>query len=100
MIAPVGAPSFPEAVRWGKRGSYHALKSILKKKGFSTGVGDEGGFAPVVPSNLEPAALITEANTAGRGMRREKRSPLVLDPAASGFYDQGRLQSEGQRRRL
>lgn len=87
MIAPVGAPSFPEAVRWGSE-VYHALKSILKKKGFSTGVGDEGGFAPVVPSNLEPAALITEAIQQA-GYAPGKEISLVLDPAASGFYDQG-----------
>jgi enolase len=87
MIAPVGAPNFPEAVRWGSE-VYHTLKSILKKKGFSTGVGDEGGFAPVVPSNLEPAALITEAIQQA-GYAPGKEISLVLDPAASGFYEQG-----------
>lgn len=88
MIAPVGAPDFPEAVRWASE-VYHALKSALKKKGLPTGVGDEGGFAPQVPSNLEPASLIVEAiELAGYAAGRE--ISLVLDPAASGFYEDGK----------
>jgi len=88
MIAPVGAPDFPEAVRWGSE-VYHALKTVLKKKGLSTGVGDEGGFAPQVPSNLEPASLIVEAISQA-GYTPGKEISLVLDPASSGFYENGK----------
>ncbi|HWQ67821.1 MAG TPA: phosphopyruvate hydratase [Methanospirillum sp.] len=88
MIAPVGAPDFPEAVRWGSE-VYHTLKSVLKKKGFSTGVGDEGGFAPQVPSNLEPASLIVEAIEL-TGYAPGKEISLVLDPASSGFFEDGK----------
>lgn len=87
MIAPVGAPDFPEAARWGCE-VYHALKSVLKKKGLSTGVGDEGGFAPQVPSNLEPAVLIVHAIEEA-GYTPGKEIALVLDPASSGFYENG-----------
>lgn len=88
MIAPVGAPNFPEAVRWGCE-VYHSLKSVLKKKGLSTGVGDEGGFAPIVPSNLEPASLIVHAIEEA-GYAPGKEISLVLDPASSGFYEDGK----------
>ncbi len=88
MIAPVGAPNFPEAVRWGCE-VYHSLKSVLKKKGLSTGVGDEGGFAPIVPSNLEPASLIVHAIEEA-GYKPGKEISLVLDPASSGFYEDGK----------
>jgi enolase len=87
MIAPVGAPDYPEAVRWGCE-VYHSLKSVLKKKGLSTGVGDEGGFAPIVPSNLEPASLIVHAIEEA-GYSPGKEIALVLDPASSGFYEDG-----------
>lgn len=87
MIAPVGALDFPEAARWGCE-VYHALKGVLKKKGLSTGVGDEGGFAPAVPSNQEPASLIVQAiEEAGYAPGRD--IALVLDPASSGFYEDG-----------
>ncbi|MCA1916252.1 phosphopyruvate hydratase [Methanospirillum hungatei] len=88
MIAPVGAPDYPEAVRWGCE-VYHSLKSVLKKKGLSTGVGDEGGFAPIVPSNLEPASLIVHAIEEA-GYSPGKEIALVLDPASSGFYEDGK----------
>ena len=88
MIAPVGAPNFPEAVRWGCE-VYHSLKSVLKTKGLSTGVGDEGGFAPIVPSNLEPASLIVHAIEEA-GYKPGKEISLVLDPASSGFYEDGK----------
>lgn len=88
MIAPVGAPDYPEAVRWGCE-VYHSLKSVLKKKGLSTGVGDEGGFAPIVPSNLEPASLIVHAIEEA-GYIPGKDIALVLDPASSGFYKDGK----------
>lgn len=84
MIAPVGAPNFPEAIRWGCE-IYHTLKSVLKQKGLSTGVGDEGGFAPQVPSNQEPASYIIEAiETAGYKPGTE--IALVLDPASTEFF--------------
>ena len=60
MIAPIGAPTFSESVRWGAE-VYHALKSVLKAKGFATGLGDEGGFAPNLPSNRAALELIAEA---------------------------------------
>src|SRR5205823_8370393 len=60
MVAPIGAPTFREALRWGAE-TYHALKSVLKKKGFATGLGDEGGFAPNLPANAAALDLITEA---------------------------------------
>ena len=88
MIAPVGAPGFPDAIRWGCE-VYHALKSVLKEKGLTTGVGDEGGFAPKVPSNREPAALICEAIELA-GYKPGKEIALVLDPASSEFYKDGR----------
>ena len=60
MIAPIGAPTFAEALRWGAE-VYHALKSVLKKKGLGTGLGDEGGFAPSLDSNRAALDLIVEA---------------------------------------
>lgn len=97
MIAPVGAPNFPEAVRWGCE-VYHSLKSILKKQGLSTGVGDEGGFAPKVPSNRAPLDFITEAIEAA-GYKPGSDIALALDPASSEFFTDGRyeLKSEGKK---
>jgi enolase len=95
MIAPYGAPTFAEAVRWGAE-IYHALKGLLKKKGYSTGVGDEGGFAPSVSSNTEPLDLIAEAiEQAGYAPGRE--IGIALDPASSSFYRDGAydLRTEG-----
>jgi len=87
MIAPYGAPSFTEAVRWGSE-IYHALKSLLKEKGYSTGVGDEGGFAPVVSSNTEPLDLIVEAIEQA-GYAPGKEVGIALDPASSAFCHDG-----------
>jgi enolase len=97
MIAPVGAPNFPEAVRWGCE-VYHSLKSILKKQGLSTGVGDEGGFAPKVPSNRAPLDFITEAIEAA-GYKPGSDIALALDPASSEFFTDGtyELKSEGKK---
>ena len=67
MIAPIGAPTFTEAVRWGAE-TYHALKSVLKQHGLSTGVGDEGGFAPNLEHNRAALDLIVEAHRQG-GLR-------------------------------
>ncbi len=95
MIAPYGAPTFAEALRWGAE-IYHALKSLLKEKGYSTGVGDEGGFAPTVSSNTEPLDLIAAAiERAGYAPGREVG--IALDPASSSFYHGGayELRTEG-----
>ena len=96
MIVPWGAPDFREALRYGSE-TYSALKDILKKKGFSTGVGDEGGFAPAVSSNEEPLALMTEAIEAA-GYTPGKEIGFALDPASSGFYHDGKyeLRTEGR----
>jgi enolase len=87
MIAPVGASGFPDAIRWGCE-VYHSLKAVLKQKGLTVGVGDEGGFAPKVPSNREPVALIIEAIEQA-GYSPGKEIALVLDPASSEFYKDG-----------
>jgi len=85
MIVPVGAPSFDEALRTGAE-IFHTLKSILKKKGYSTGVGDEGGFAPNLKSNEEAIETILQAIERA-GYRAGDDVLLALDPAASEFYD-------------
>lgn len=85
MIAPVGAQSFVEAVRWAAE-TYQALKSTLKGKGYSTSVGDEGGFAPNLKSNVEAVEVILEAIKKA-GLRPGDDIVLALDPAASEFFD-------------
>jgi enolase len=97
MIAPIGAPCFSEALRWGSE-TYHALKGVLKGKGYSTGVGDEGGFAPVLKTNAEAIELILEAIKKA-GYRPGEQIALALDPASSGFYEGGlyHLRTEGRR---
>ena len=96
MIVPWGAPDFHEALRYGSE-TYQALRDILKKKGFSTGVGDEGGFAPAVSSNEEPLALMTGAIEAA-GYTPGREIGFALDPASSGFYQDGayELRTEGR----
>ncbi|MCX7856289.1 MAG: phosphopyruvate hydratase, partial [Anaerolineae bacterium] len=96
MIAPVGAPTFAEALRWGSE-VYHALKAVLKKRGYSTGVGDEGGFAPSLKTNEEAIEVILEA-IGKAGYRPGEQIALALDPAASEFYEDGRyvLKKEGR----
>ncbi|MGI8959012.1 MAG: phosphopyruvate hydratase [Bryobacteraceae bacterium] len=85
MIAPVGASSFSEALRMGAE-TFHALKSVLKKRGYSTAVGDEGGFAPNLNSNEEALEVLMQAiETAG--YRPGEQIALALDPATSEFYD-------------
>src|ERR1700754_3070696 len=84
MIAPIGAPTFREALRTGAE-VYHALKSVLKKKGLSTGLGDEGGFAPNLPTNAAALDLIGEAVQAA-GLRLGNDIVLALDVAATEFY--------------
>ena len=85
MIAPFGAPNFAEALRMGAE-VFHTLKNVLKKKGYSTAVGDEGGFAPNLKSNDEAPETILEAITQA-GYRPGTDIGLALDPAASEFYD-------------
>jgi enolase len=87
MIAPVGAASFREALRMGAE-TYHALKRLLKQKGLSTGVGDEGGFAPDLKSNVQTLDLILEAIQKA-GFRSGADVVLCLDPAASEFFKDG-----------
>jgi enolase len=87
MIAPVGAPNFAEALRWGSE-IYHTLKTVLKDGGYSTGVGDEGGFAPALKRNAEAVELILKA-IKGAGYRPGEDVVIALDPASSGFYEDG-----------
>jgi len=87
MIAPVGALSFREAVRWGSE-TYHALRTVLKEKGYATGVGDEGGFAPALKTNAEAVELVL--NAIGRaGYVPGQQIAIALDPASTGFYQDG-----------
>jgi enolase len=85
MVMPIGAPSFSEALRWGVE-IFHALKSALKKRGYSTAVGDEGGFAPSCKSNEEAIQIVLEAVTAA-GYQPGEQVSIALDPASSEFYD-------------
>jgi enolase len=87
MIAPVGAPSFREALRWGAE-CYQALKATLKGKGYGTGVGDEGGFAPNLRANVEALEVILAAIEKA-GLKPGSDVVLTLDPAASEFYEDG-----------
>jgi enolase len=98
MIAPVGAPSFREALRMGAE-VYHTLKSVLKGKGLSTGVGDEGGFAPNLPGNEAALQLLVEAIQQA-GYEPGPEVALALDPASSEFYRDGRYQLAGEGRTL
>jgi enolase len=97
MIAPIGAPDFAEAVRWGSE-TYQALKAVLKSKGYSTGVGDEGGFAPTLKSNAEAVELILQA-VEKAGYKPGEDISIALDPASSGFYEDGlyNLRTEGRK---
>ena len=93
MVAPIGAATFSEALRWGAE-TYHALKSVLKEKGLATGLGDEGGFAPSLASNRAALELIVEA--IGRtGLTVGSDIALALDVASTEFYADGAYQFEG-----
>ncbi len=85
MVMPLGAPNFHEALRWGVE-VFHHLKSVLKKNGYSTAVGDEGGFAPNLKSNEEALERVLEAITVA-GYKPGEQIAIALDPAASEFYD-------------
>lgn len=88
MVMPVGAPSFSEALRWGVE-VFHTLKNVLKKRGYNTGVGDEGGFAPSVKSNVEAIEVVLEAIQQA-GFKPGEDIAIALDPAASEFYSEGK----------
>jgi enolase len=85
MVVPIGAPRFSEGLRWGVE-VFHALKTALKKHGYSTSVGDEGGFAPSCKSNEEAIQIVLEAISAA-GYKPGEQISIALDPAASEFYD-------------
>src|SRR5690606_4679101 len=93
MIAPIGAGSFREALRWGTE-VYHALKAVLKERGLSTGLGDEGGFAPNLESNRAALDLIIEA-IGKAGYTPGSDIALALDVAASEFHEDGSYAFEG-----
>jgi enolase len=95
MIAPIGADTFADALRWGVE-VYHSLKSVLKKQGLSTGLGDEGGFAPSLPSNRDALDLIGKAIEAA-GFSLGNDVVLALDVAATEFYSDGLYSFEGNK---
>jgi enolase len=88
MVMPVGAPSFSEALRWGVE-VFHTLKGVLKKRGYNTAVGDEGGFAPSVKSNVEAIDVVLEAISKA-GYKPGEEIAIALDPAASEFFQDGK----------
>jgi enolase len=88
MAMPVGAPSFSEALRWGVE-VFHTLKGVLKKRGYNTSVGDEGGFAPSLKSNTEAIEVILEAITQA-GYKPGEEIAIALDPASSEFFQDGK----------
>jgi enolase len=95
MIAPIGAGTFSEALRWGAE-TYHALKSVLKQRGLSTGVGDEGGFAPDLEHNQAALDLIVEA-IGKAGFAPGRDIALALDVAATELYSDGAYLFEGRK---
>jgi enolase len=88
MVMPVGAESFGDALRWGVE-TFHHLKGVLKKKGYSTAVGDEGGFAPSLKSNVEAIEVILEAIQLA-GYKPGEEIAIALDPASSEFFDKAK----------
>src|SRR5437868_8380595 len=88
MVMPVGAGSFSEALRWGVE-VFHTLKGVLKKRGYNTAVGDEGGFAPSVKSNVEAIEVVLEAIQQA-GYKPSEEIAIALDPAASELYQDGK----------
>ena len=94
MIAPIGADSFKESLRWGAE-IYHSLKSVLKKKGLATSIGDEGGFAPNLDSNRAALDLILVAIESA-GFKAGSQIALAMDVAATEFFDNGKYKFEGK----
>ena len=98
MVMPTGAPSFREALRWGTE-TYHSLREVLRGKGYSTSVGDEGGFAPSLGSNEEAIEVILEA-IEGAGYEPGKDMHIALDPAASEFFEDGKYHLRKEQKKL
>ncbi|MDA8208247.1 MAG: phosphopyruvate hydratase, partial [Actinomycetota bacterium] len=98
MIMPVGAPSFAEALRWGVE-TYHSLKALLKERGLSSAVGDEGGFAPSLARNQDAPAILVEAIERA-GFRPGADIALAIDPASSEFFKGGNYVLSGEGRTL
>ncbi|MBU0727592.1 phosphopyruvate hydratase, partial [Patescibacteria group bacterium] len=98
MIMPIGAPSYKEALRYGAE-TFHALKKIVKEKGFSTSVGDEGGFSPSLSKNEEALELIVQAIEKA-GYKPGEDISLAMDPAASEFFENGKYQLKTEGRAL
>ncbi len=98
MVMPVGAPSYREGLRWGTE-VFHALKKLLHDLGQNTNVGDEGGYAPSLPSNRDAVAIVTRAIEAA-GYRPGEDLVIALDPAASEFYEDGQYNLAGEGRVL
>ena len=98
MIAPVGAPNFREALRWGAE-IYQSLKSVLKSQGYSTGVGDEGGFAPALKTNAEAVEVILEA-VEKAGYKPGLEIAIALDPASSSFFEDGHYLLRTENRKI
>ncbi|MEY4444859.1 MAG: hypothetical protein RL301_938 [Actinomycetota bacterium] len=96
MVAPIGAATFKESLRWGAE-IYHSLKSVLKKRGLATSIGDEGGFAPNLDSNRAALDLILEAIN-GAGFKPGKDVALAMDVAATEFHENGKYSFEGTHR--
>jgi enolase len=94
MIAPIGAESFKESLRWGAE-IYHSLKAVLKKRGLATSIGDEGGFAPNLESNRAALDLIVEA-VEKAGYKLGSQIALAMDVAATEFHENGRYNFEGK----
>ena len=95
MIAPIGATTFKESLRWGAE-IYHSLKSVLKKQGLATSIGDEGGFAPNLASNRAALDLILEA-VEKAGFKAGKEIALAMDVAATEFHEKGLYSFEGKK---
>jgi enolase len=98
MIAPVGAPNFREALRWGAE-IYQSLKSVLKSQGYSTGVGDEGGFAPALKTNAEAVEAILKA-VEKAGYKPGLEIAIALDPASSSFFEDGHYLLRTENRKI
>jgi len=98
MLMPIGAPSFSEALQWGVE-TYHRLKTLLVERHLSTGVGDEGGFAPDLASNEEAVALLVDA-IEGAGFTPGRDIAIALDPAVSELYRDGSYHFDGEDRSL
>jgi enolase len=98
MFAPVGAGTFAEALEWGSR-CYHTLKKVVEERGLSTGVGDEGGFAPDLSSNVEAVELLLEA-VERAGLEAGREVALAIDPATSEIYENGSYNLASERRTL